>query len=171
MTGSRVPFAAAAAPDDATTASTRRGAYFAFAHFPARSAHRALGWREASREIAQSLGIEHIPPLREDGVVGWRLITENNRELARSFRLFRNEREAQQDAVRLRAEAGALDLHVVVTAQLRGAGWCGALDGSPVLIGARRYENRSAAREAARLALRLLSTAVRERPPEAGRTS
>lgn len=141
----------------------RRGAYFVFAHFSASSIRQAIDWREASYEIARSLGIEHIPPAaRAGGVVGWRFITENNRELARSLRLFRDETEARQDALRVRERAGELELHVVVTEQRRGAGWCGTIDESPILVSARRYENRSAARSAGELAMRLLSAAARD---------
>jgi hypothetical protein len=163
VSGVRVPAIATAVPADAGAAAPRRGAHFMFAHFPTAAARPAVDWREASREIARSLGIDHIPPTAGDaGVVGWRLITENNRELARSFGLFRNEVDARRDAARMRSCAAQFELHVVVTAQLRGAGWCASLDESPLVVGARRYENRSAARGAAELATRLLASAARD---------
>lgn len=160
MAAAHIPFGALAGPHDVKSVGVRRGAHFVLAQFPAPYSRHAFEWIEATKEIAVSIGAE--PPVAGSRgmLVGWRLVTENNRELARSYLLRADEADTKRDAQRLRAHAHGLDLQVVVTANLRGAGWCGLLDGVPVVVGARRYENRSAARGAAELARRLLIPAA-----------
>jgi hypothetical protein len=153
--------APSAAPS--SDAGTRRRAELVVASFTDPLPRAAVVWQDGIAEMAAALQLPD-PPRARGPVHGWRLIAHNNRELARGFVLRSDRAAAAEDARAAAAAAADLDVRIVVAGRIRGAAWCAQLGERPVVVGARRYENRSAAREAAESTRRLLTALGRGRP-------
>lgn len=139
-------------------------ARFLYARFAAGNQKSALDWVRTVDELALvfAASTEAAPSHREqrtsDPLVTWRLVSENRREIARGCRLFRSEAPVHADILRLLRSVDELDVHTAPAPRLRSTGWFVTHGADLVMMGARRYEKRSAAEQAAALALR----AVRE---------
>lgn len=133
-----------------------------YAHFPAASHKSALEWMRVVAEIAAghpgvgpfSSGQEPLPAV--EPAVAWRLVSENRREIARGCRVFTDEAVARADLARVLRATATFEIHTNPAPRLRSTGWFVSARGSLVMMGARRYEKRSAAESAAALALRLM---------------
>jgi hypothetical protein len=135
-------------------------AQIVFARFPARS-HRGAGdWLRAVNDVlavhgSDLAGAVTVP--EESGpVVGWRLVSDNHREIGRGSRLVGSEHSALADARALLHRAGDLVVQCTSDPRPRTTGWFVTLDGELVMISARRYENRTVARNAGALSVRLM---------------
>lgn len=132
-----------------------------YAHFPAATHPSALEWMRVVAEIAAGrpgvgpflTGQDVLPPAP---AVAWRLVSENRREIARGCRLFADEAAARADLAVLLRDAAAFEIHTNPAPRLRSTGWFVSSGGALVMMGARRYEKRSAAESAAVLAVRLM---------------
>lgn len=142
-------------------------ARFSYARFGSILERAAADWAWTAREIVgrYAPGTHPLPPQPRGAIVGWRLISENNREVARSCTFGEDDAEAHAQAAMLVAAAGDLVLHTVTADRQRGNAWCATHHGVPVMMSARRYENRSTARAAAELCLRLLPDALLDAGP------
>lgn len=133
-----------------------------YAHFPAASHKAALEWMRVATEIAA--GRPGVGPFlvgqqalsAAAPAVAWRLVSENRREIARGCRIFPDEPSARADLARLLRAAASFDVHTSPAPRLRSTGWFVSAGDVLVMMGARRYEKRSAAESAAALAVRLL---------------
>lgn len=135
-------------------------AHFLYARFPERSHRAAVDWLRAVADVlamhGDSVRVTDAAAPVSGTVVGWRLLTENHRELGRSARLAASEAAARADVARLIGVAHRLNVRSDPEPGLRTTGWFVVLDEEIIMIGARRYENRSVARNAGALAVRLL---------------
>lgn len=77
----------------------------------------------------------------------WRLLSANNRVLARSASLFREHASAVSAARAVFGAAGGLD-GVVVRLSATSWRWVASLDARPVAVSGRSYERRRAAQSA-----------------------
>lgn len=133
-----------------------------YAHFPAASHKTALEWMRVVAEIAAghpgvgpfASGQESLPAV--EPAVAWRLVSENRREIARGCRVFTDEAVACADLAQVLRAASTFEIHTNPAPRLRSTGWFVSARGSLVMMGARRYEKRSAAESAAALAVRLM---------------
>ncbi|MDQ1129045.1 hypothetical protein [Microbacterium sp. SORGH_AS_0888] len=136
-------------------------AQFVVARFPSDTHRAAIDWLRAVDDIVSVHGGDLIVATRGEppsgAVAGWRLMSDNHREIARGAALFASERLAQAHAVRVRENVAGLAVHAAVEPRLRTTGWFATHDDELVMVGARRYENRSVARNAGALALRLIA--------------
>ena len=96
----------------------------------------------------------------ESGAPGfWRLVASNNRELGRSFLLYRGFEHARSHVDLVQADPEALEV-VYVSGPHQGArGWVITHEGAPVLTCSRWYDSLSARAAAATGALAALPTA------------
>jgi hypothetical protein len=132
-----------------------------YAHFPAASHRSALEWMRVVAEIASghpgvgpfASGQEPLPAL--EPAVAWRLVSENRREIARGCRVFTDEGRAASIWRSLCARHRR-SRSTPVRRPVCAAPWFVSARGSLVMMGARRYEKRSAAESAAALAVRLM---------------
>ncbi|UIN29609.1 hypothetical protein [Microbacterium binotii] len=135
-------------------------AHFLYARFPERSHRSAVDWLRAVADVlamhGDSVRVTDAAAPVAGTVVGWRLLTENHRELGRSAQLAASEAAARADVARLIGVAHRLNVRSDPEPGLRTTGWFVVLDEEIIMIGARRYENRSVARNAGALAVRLL---------------
>jgi hypothetical protein len=135
-------------------------AHFLYARFPARSHRPAADWMRAVDDAAAMHRDRYrVAPCEGgpgDAVSGWRLLTENHRELGRGTRFAVSEAAIRDDIHRIVRAADGLIVWATPETGLRTTGWFAVLDDEIVMIGARRYENRSVARNAGALAVRLL---------------
>lgn len=90
----------------------------------------------------------------------WRLLARNNRELARSVRLFISADAATAHVRALQAASDHLDLRVIQGESHGDCLWVAMLDGHPVLMSARTYEGAAAARAASLGAIAALALAA-----------
>jgi len=136
-------------------------AQLVYARFPARAHRAALDWMRAVDDVlsvhAPDLGVVSIAEPVDGAVVGWRLVSDNHREIARGCRFFASERAARSETASLVSAAADLVVHAAIEPRLRTTGWFVTRGDQLVMIGARRYENRSVARGSGALAVRLLS--------------
>ena len=134
-------------------------AHLLFACFPAPSDRAAREWMRAVDDVVASHEGE-LATSRDSGTpepaVGWRLMSDNHREIARACRFFASESRARADAAALLGRTADLVVHPWRQPRVRTTGWFVTLDRDLAMIGARRYENRSLARNAGALAVRLL---------------
>lgn len=136
-------------------------AHFLYARFPAASHRAALDWMRAVDDVVAehpSVQVAQPDDTHRGPVVGWRLVSENNREIARGCVLFSDERRARADSGVLMRAHEELVVHSAPAARARSTGWFATHGDVLVMTGARRYENRSAARNAGALAVRLIGT-------------
>lgn len=129
-----------------------------FVHvLPLSAAPNWLGWPLAAPAahletveplaVPASAGLRHTPQTA-GGWYTWRLLSTNNRELARSAYRFAAPELCRQAVREVQADAAHLTLHTF-SHQITGQfGWCAESDGSPVAVG-RRYEHEQNARIAA----------------------
>ncbi|WP_243227247.1 hypothetical protein [Microbacterium sp. CIAB417] len=147
-------------------------AHFLYARFPARSHRAAADWLRSIEDVLALHGdtIRVAAGVRNTAgaVIGWRLLTENHRELGRSAWLAAAEDAARADVARIVRSADRLVVHSDPEPGMRTTGWFVVLDGELIMIGARRYENRSVARNAGQLAVRLLVAMNDRRTDTAG---
>lgn len=133
-------------------------ARFLYARFPADDPKAAVDWMRTVDEFA--LGFAAAPTERRPHPVGpvlsWRLVSDNRREIARGCRLFPGERQVQADIDRLLRAVDELEVHAAPAPRLRNHGWFVTRADAMVMMGARRYEKRSAAEQAAALTIRAL---------------
>lgn len=74
-----------------------------------------------------------------DRLFAWRLLTSNNRELARSAGLFFRFADAQADAADAQHSARRLEFDAVVDSAEGTQTWRGNLDGKPIVVGSRWF--------------------------------
>lgn len=121
----------------------------------------AQEWLRATQLIVESGTSALVTPPPDRGragsVVGWRLVSENHREIARGSRLHPSDRAAGFDAATLARRATELIVHAARQHQTRTSRWFAVLDDDIVLVGSRAYENRVTARNAGALAVRSLA--------------
>ncbi len=135
-------------------------AHFLYARFPTAQHRTALDWMRAADDVialhAERVRAEPVDASHHGPVVGWRLMSDNHRELARSCGLFPGETLARADAGRLLRRAADVAVHSAPEPRMRTTGWFATIDDELVMLHARRYENRSVARNAGLLAARLV---------------
>lgn len=107
----------------------------------------------------------HLPPVRparpSDPVSGlWRLLATNNRELGRSFLLYRRVESARAHVMQLQSDPEALTVEHVPGPTSGSRGWVILASGSPVMTCSRWYGSLSTGAVAAAGALLALRTAV-----------
>jgi hypothetical protein len=137
------------------------GARFAYARFDSARERGASDWVLTVRELAGRFATDGGVAAPPDGpVTGWRLLSENNRELARGCRFAVDPEAARALAASVAALADELEVLLVADERMRGHAWCATHEGLPVAMGARRYENRATARAAGELCVRLLPAAA-----------
>lgn len=136
-------------------------AHFLYARFPTLQHRTALDWMRTASEIlalhAERVHLTTIDAGHLGPVVGWRLMSDNHRELARSCGLYPSERAAHDAASILLARETDIVVHSAPEPRMRTTGWFATIDDELVMLHARRYENRSVARNAGLLAARLVS--------------
>jgi hypothetical protein len=136
-------------------------AHFLYARFPTLQHRTALDWMRTASEVlalhAERVHLETIDPEHLGPVVGWRLMSDNHRELARSCGLYPSEQGAREAAGLLLTRASDVVVHSAPEPRMRTTGWFATIDDELVMLHARRYENRSVARNAGQLAARLVS--------------
>ena len=135
------------------------GPRFVFTRFAPLTTPRLAQWVD---HLARITGTR--PPLAgapddDDTVVVWSLVSGNNRELARGYRVYSRFDDATRAAA-ASAEATGWQPHLVNDARAGGYGWYLALDGVPDVVGARWYESDRDRRAALRGALDALPLAV-----------
>lgn len=86
-------------------------------------------------------------------LLGWRLVSDNRREIARSCRLFTDEQALAANIRALVRDVEQLVVQTTHASRARGIGWFATCDGLLVMMGARRYEKRSGAENASELAM------------------
>ncbi|MFH8249526.1 hypothetical protein ACH3VR_04065 [Microbacterium sp. B2969] len=142
-----------------------------FAHFGASTDRALLAWRRASRAVfeAHAGAAPDESAGEQAGRVYWQLVAPNHREMARSTLLHASESDARAHAATLVRRASGLTCHTFVAPAVRSIGWYLVDDDAPVVMGARWYESRTVAREAAFRARSMLETIGREggMPPAA----
>lgn len=137
-------------------------ARFLYARFVSGTQKAAVDWNHTVEEFARvyTAGAHdrtfERSPLPAGPAVTWRLVSENRREIARACRLYTAEQQVRADIARLLRGLGELQVHSAPAPRLRSTGWFVTHDGVLVMMGARRYEKRSAAEQAAALALRAI---------------
>ncbi|WP_344052617.1 hypothetical protein [Microbacterium lacus] len=123
-----------------------------------------LAWARFRGALA--MGPTRVPaPLRParaaDPVSGlWRLLATNNRELGRSFLLYRRIESAQAHVTQLQSDPDALTIEHVPGPTSGSRGWVVLASGSPVMTCSRWYGSLSTGAVAAAGALAALRTAV-----------
>ncbi|MBZ4488650.1 hypothetical protein LQ938_05405 [Microbacterium sp. cx-55] len=136
-------------------------AHFLYARFPTLQHRTALDWMRTASEVlalhAERVHLHTIDAAHAGPVVGWRLMSDNHRELARSCGLYPSERGAHDAAGELLTRAADIIVHSAPEPRVRTTGWFATVDDELVMLHARRYENRSVARNAGQLAARLVS--------------
>jgi hypothetical protein len=136
-------------------------AHFLYARFPTLQHRTALDWmRTASEVLALHAERVHVTAIDTDHagpVVGWRLMSDNHRELARSCGLYASEQDAREAAGLLLTRSADIVVHSAPEPRMRTTGWFATIENELVMLHARRYENRSVARNAGLLAARLVS--------------
>ncbi|MDF2492878.1 MAG: hypothetical protein K0Q58_1456 [Microbacterium sp.] len=95
-------------------------------------------------------------------------MSDNHRELARSCGLYPSEAAARDAAAGLLRRAAEIVVHSAPEPRMRTTGWFATIDDELVMLHARRYENRSVARNAGLLAARLVSGIAVARDGDAG---
>jgi len=140
-------------------------ARLAFVRFCVTDEARVRAWMRAASEITRALpDVPWTPGELGDrstpggSAVGWRLLSENRRDVARSGVLFPDEEAARAHIATLARRWSAVQTHVFSFSARGGAGWCARIGGDLEMMCARRYERRSAAESAAEVAHRLLRT-------------
>ncbi|KAA9110988.1 hypothetical protein [Microbacterium rhizomatis] len=134
-------------------------AHFLFARFHSPDQRAAVDWlRNAEDIVADHSGVRAPESDRSlaGPVLAWRLVSDNQREIARGCRLYRHERAAMADIAALLQSQPELEVRAATAARVRSTGWFVTRADELVMMSARRYENRSAARKAGALALRLI---------------
>lgn len=134
--------------------------HFLYARFPTAQDRTAVEWMRVVDDVVMTFPALRTqrPDARHTGpVLAWRLLSENNREIARGGVLFATEGLARADTDRLMRAHRDLIVHPAPALHIRGTGWFATLGDELVMMSARRYENRSAARGAGALAVRLVS--------------
>jgi hypothetical protein len=137
-------------------------ARFLYAQFPGADQRAAVDWLRTVDEVVSGYAGSAVVRLPESGVppvgpvLAWRLVSDNRREIARGCRLFASERDARADIIPLLRGVSELVVHAAPGPRIRSTGWFVTRGGQVVMMGARRYENRSTALNAGALAIRLL---------------
>lgn len=132
-----------------------------FAAFASETDPRFVGWNTMRRQLqGQPSAAAASEPLRLPPHSGiWRLLAPNNRELARSARLYAGEAAAAEHFLELQ---GRVDRFEVIPAHgpvVTANGWLAVLDGRVVMTSARWYEGQASSRAAAAGALAALAEA------------
>lgn len=94
-----------------------------------------------------------------DRVFAWRLLTSNNRELARSAGLFFRFADAQADAADAQQSAARMEFDAVVDGSEGTQTWRGSLAGRPVVFGSRWFRMERDRERALQNALAILPMA------------
>ena len=101
----------------------------------------------------------------------WRMLASNNRELARSFLLYRSFEQARSHVRMLQSEPGSLDVTYVSGSGTSSRGWIVTAAGEPVMTCSRWYDSTSARAAAAMGALAAFPLAVvSDAPDRSGRS-
>lgn len=120
----------------------------------------AREWQRAARALLDSIPSSATSPTATEPtgpVCGWRLVSDNHRDIARSPAFSANEESARREAARIARRASSLVLRVAPVPLVRSTQWFATLDDEFVLVGSRGYENRATARNAGALAIRSLA--------------
>lgn len=121
----------------------------------------------------QALGREDTPRRGRPADVAepgfWRLLASNNREVGRSYLLYRGFDHARSHVQQVQAEPDALAVAFVSGPRNGARGWVVTFHGTPVMTCARWYDSTSARASAAAGAMAALPTAhVAEVPDRSG---
>jgi hypothetical protein len=130
-----------------------------FTRFLSGESPRLSPWREHHRRVlSQVAGVSQVAD--KGSVVVWRLVSSNNRELARSAEIFSLFQDAVTSA-RSASTSVASGTVFLVSDERRGAyGWYLADADGPVAVCARWYEAERERRHAVELAMKGLSLAT-----------
>jgi hypothetical protein len=126
--------------------------------FSALSAPKLRPWLEHVQRVTGA-----IPALAEgdhDGVLAWSLVSANNRELARSARIFSRFDAAVDDARACVRDHARLVAHLQSDDRSGGYGWRLGLDGTAELVCARWYTSDRDRRHAVTAAVQALPDAI-----------
>ncbi len=156
-------------------------AHFQHARFGAEGHRAAADWLRTVDELAldhDGLRAVRAPERVALGgapLLGWRLVSDNRREIARSCRLFTDEETISAEIRGLVRDVEHLFVQTTRTPRVRGIGWFATREGVLVMMGARHYEKRSGAERASELAMRALRDVAeldraRRLPAEPGHT-
>ncbi len=130
-----------------------------FAAFASETDPRFVGWDTMRRQLQGKASVAselpHLPP--HAGI--WRLLAPNNRELARSARLYSGEAAAAEHFLELQSEADRFEVIPAHGPVATALGWLAVLDGRVVMTSARWYEGQASSRSAAAGALAALAEA------------
>ncbi|MFE7846299.1 hypothetical protein ACFUTX_14015 [Microbacterium sp. NPDC057407] len=99
------------------------------------------------------------PPVHPESVL-WRLLATNNRELGRSYVLYRRYSTARAHVEQLQADSDALSIELIHGPHNGSRGWVIVADDVPVVTCSRWYSSISAGALAAAGALHAFRTAV-----------
>lgn len=94
------------------------------------------------------------------GAVVWQLVSGNNRQLARSSRIFASFENASVDAQRSITLADRLAIDLISEHRRGVYGWFASIDGEPAMTSARWYENERDRVRSITLALPSMAAAV-----------
>lgn len=107
-----------------------------------------------------------------DGVLYWRLVASNNRELGRSAFLYQSVEQARRHVERIMSVAAELKIDAVADRPALRRGWVLSQDATPVMTSARWYSSSSTSVSSAASALAALRGArVLQGPVRAGSTT
>ncbi|WP_394939273.1 hypothetical protein [Psychromicrobium sp. YIM B11713] len=115
---------------------------------------RVLGEQHCGEALERGDGFD-----QEDHIFVWRLLTSNNRELARSAAIFRKFSAAQEDAQLAQQLAPGWEHRSVVDADQGTHTWLAASDARPQVMGARWFRMERDRDKALKSALLALETA------------
>ncbi|UYK40070.1 hypothetical protein [Microbacterium terricola] len=146
MVRARVAFTAFESPDDPLKLAWRR---FRDPLVPLAGAQRV---REAAEHVASA------PAGPRSGL--WRLMASNNREIGRSYHLYRSFERARTHVEQLQAAPDALEVEMLTAPGGSARAWILTAHGMPVMTCSRWYASSSSGAEAAALALAALPGAV-----------
>jgi hypothetical protein len=90
----------------------------------------------------------------------WRLLASNHREIARSHYLYSSFARARTHVEQMLDHPEKLEIVTLMGSGVRTHGWYATIGGSPVMTCSRWYGGSSAAYDAARAALKALTTAT-----------
>lgn len=94
-----------------------------------------------------------------DGVLYWRLVASNNRELGRSAFLYQSVEHARRHVERIMSASAELTIDAVADRPALRRGWVLSLDAAPVMTSARWYSSSSTSVSSAMSALAALQGA------------
>lgn len=110
----------------------------------------------AARPAVPGEPATHGPAESGGGVLYWRLVASNNRELGRSAFLYQSVEQARRHVARIVAAVDEIRIEAVADRPSARRGWVLSLDAHPVLTSARWYSSSSTSAASAASALAAL---------------